>query len=574
MTLPRKSLPASVGAQRDRQLDTFGDPTVEQTRKFASDVAPMRGCEDNFETLFASAEPMGGRGSHAPGLAARANEHVSEHVHRYRAHHASTGASDKKRIRVLKFGGTSVGDAASIERTVEIVRAATREISSVVVVSAMNGVTNKLVEAVSEAGAGNRERVSLIFKELRKRHDTAASELIHAAGERNRISDMMLELFREGERACQSTNGAEQLPPQTRDLILSIGERLSVLLVAGALAERGVPSEPVDASEILVTDSNHGSAEPCMNSTRERCDARLRPLMRRSVVPVITGFIGATEGGAVTTLGRGSSDYSATILSAALDAQEVVIWTDVDGVLTADPRIVPAARTIPEMSYHEAAELANFGANVMHPKIFCPLREAGIPVWVRNTFAPERRGTKITPTVTGLAGGVKAVTAKNGAALITVGMRDNLAAADIEKRAFAAVAASRAEVLLILQSKSDTDICFAVPSAVAVATAEALRREFSAEMVNKKVERVTVEPNVAIVTLVGQKMRGPSESVGRMFEALARAKVSTSAARRDFSETNFSFVIAQKDVAAALVAAHREFQLDSAKPQVLQAEAS
>lgn len=536
---------------RNRNLDIFFDSTASLGKRSARSSSSCQ------STASLSADKS------------RATDQFPHHTYRHHLLHSPARRSGRKPLRILKFGGTSVGDAHCIERVVEIVRTASREVTAVVVVSAMNGVTNKLLEAANSAEAGDNERVSMTLKELGKRHEAAATELIHSDGERNRISDKMREIFRECAGTCRETTRKRELTLLARDSIVSVGERLSALIVAGALAERGLPSEAVEATGLVVTDDNHGSAEPLMELTKERCNARLRPLMQHGVVPVITGFIGATVEGAVTTLGRGSSDYSATILGAALDAQEVVIWTDVDGVLTADPRMVASARTIPEMSYHEAAELADFGAKVMHPKIFRPLEESGIPIWIRNTFAPDCLGTKITPVVAACAGGVRAITAKSSVALITVRRPGNTAGLDILDRTFTTAKSIPADILLISQSSSQDDICFAVAPAAAVPTIKALQIEFAKELAKKSVERITIKNDLAVVTLVGREMSGISESVGRTFDALEKSKLKIVAVGRDISDTNFSFVVAKEDVQLALMAVHREFQLESLQPQTL-----
>lgn len=288
----------------------------------------------------------------------------------------------RRKLRVLKFGGTSVGDGACIRRVVDIIRTEMHESNVVVVVSAMSGVTNKLVAAAKASESGDRKTVAKIFEELRTQHEAAAA-------------------------LCRGTILLGELTPRTLDAVSSLGERLSAPLVAAALEERGVASKAIGATELVVTDSAHGAAEPLMDLTRERCQAHVRPLLQQGIVPVVTGFIGATVEGVVTTLGRNGSDYSATILGAALDAHEVVIWTDVDGVLTVDPRLVPGVSTIPEISYHEAAELSYFGAKVLHPKTLRPVTQASTPIWIRNTFAPERGGTKITPDAHANGGGAK-----------------------------------------------------------------------------------------------------------------------------------------------------------------------
>ena len=310
-------------------------------------------------------------------------------------HELNAGA--KKSLRVMKFGGTSVGDASCIERVVDIVRAASHESDIAVVVSAMSGVTNQLVEAARQSEAGNHQMVADIFEELRKRHEAALSALVPSAERQRPIAGKIQNLLHEGNRLCQDAILRCELTPRVRDAISGLGERLSVLLVAAAIAERGMPDEAIEATELVVTDSRHGAAEPHMDLTRERCEARLRPLLLRGVVPVVTGFIGATVEGVLTTLGRNSSDYSGTIMGAALGADEVVLWTDVDGILTADPRLVPGARPIREMSYREASDLADSGAKVLHAKALRIAMEYGIPLSIRNTFAPERLGTTIAP---------------------------------------------------------------------------------------------------------------------------------------------------------------------------------
>src|SRR5437588_4028295 len=227
----------------------------------------------------------------------------------------------------------------------------------------------------------------------------------------------------------------------------------------------------------MVTTPSYGQAEPDLPETRQLSGARLLPLVAAGQVPVVTGFIGATSDGVLTTLGRGGSDYSATILGAALDAEEIIIWTDVEGVLTADPRLVSEARTIPEISYREAAELAYFGAKVLHPKTLRPVLPAGIPVWIRNSFAPEKPGTKITQHGRSIGGGVKALTAIRDVALISVGGPGIVGVPDVVGRTFSTTPQLRAEVLLISQSSSQNDICFIVANAHAQATVEALRKE-------------------------------------------------------------------------------------------------
>lgn len=464
-------------------------------------------------------------------------------------------------LRVLKFGGTSVGESSSIRRVVEIVHAASRVSPVAVVVSAMSGVTNKLVKAASEAANGDVDQVTAIFNQLHDQHHGALEALISATQERERIGRIIDNLLEEGTRICRGTGLLRELTPRANDAIISLGERLSVPLVAAALNQTGVASQPLEATEVIVTDSSYGSADPWLDLTRDRCRSRLLPILDQGMVPVITGFIGATADGVLTTLGRGGSDYSAAILGAALDAHEVVIWTDVDGFLTADPRIVPDACTIAEISYREASELAFFGAKVLHPKTLRPLVQRGIPLWIRNTFAPDKPGTKITRLGPGHGTGVTALTAFADAALITVGGPSIAGVPDVLGRSLAITRELRTDVLLISQSSSENEICLVVPSSAARLTVEELRREFAHDLAYEKVEHIAVDSTVAIVTVVGQKIRGMSGVVGRTFCALARTNVDTIATAHGASDCKFSFVIAKKDMQSALTAIHQEFQL-------------
>src|SRR5579875_1957075 len=474
----------------------------------------------------------------------------------------------KKPLQVMKFGGTSVGDAACIARVAQIVCDASRQDPVVVVVSAMSGITNRLIEAAIHAEAGDLERTGAAFGALRKHHEAALKELIRGEETRKAIASRLDQIFSEGERLCKGTALLRELTPRTLDAISSLGERLSAPMVAGALAELGVT---IEATELIVTDNCHGGSDPLMDRTRERCEARLLPLLGQGVVPVVTGFIGATTDGTLTTLGRGGSDYSATILGAALGADEVIIWTDVDGVMTANPRLVPDARTIPEISYREASELAYFGAKVLHPKTLRAVQQAGIPVWIRNSFAPDRVGTKITPQGRSNGGGVKALTAIRDVALITVGGPGIVGAPDVVARNVTTTAGLRANLLLISQSSSQNDICFIVAGSDAQRTVEALRKEFAQDVAHEKVEHITVEPAIAIVAVVGENMRGVPGLAGRTFSALGRENINVIAIAQGSSESNISFVVAEKDVKAALVTTHREFGLGAPVPREMPA---
>jgi len=467
----------------------------------------------------------------------------------------------KARLQVMKFGGTSLGDATCMARTAQLIAQGARGGTCVAVVSAMSGVTNRLIEAAQRAGSGEKDQGTAVLEALRKQHEVALISLVGKEDARKTIEEEMEEVLAEGSRLFDGTALLRELTPRTLDAISSLGERLSAPLVAGAVRELGLQSEAVDATEVIITDGFHGGAEPLMDRTREECEVRLRPLLEKGIVPVVTGFIGASTEGKLTTLGRGGSDYSATILGAAMDADEVIIWTDVDGVLTADPRLVPEARTIPVISYREAAELAFFGAKVLHPKTLKPVMQAAIPVWIRNSFAPERPGTLITPEGRSTGGGVKALTAIQDVALISVGGPGIVGLPDVVGRTFSTTAEVRANVLLISQSSSQNDICFIVSAADAPRTVDALRREFAQDLAHEKVEHITVDTNIAIVAVVGENMRGTPGVAGKTFNALGRENVNLIAIAQGSSESNISFVVEEKAMKTALITTHREFGL-------------
>ena len=462
----------------------------------------------------------------------------------------------------MKFGGTSVGDARCIGRAAQIVAEAARLRPVVTVVSAMSGVTNRLIEAARVSATGDETAAARLIETLRDQHMAALEALTGQEEARQPIAAELEEIIGEVAGLCRGTALLRELTPRALDAIQGAGERLSARLMAGALRELGVNAAAIEATELIVTDDEHGRAEPVMDRTRERAGQRLLPLIDEGVVPVVTGFIGATADGMLTTLGRGGSDYSATILGAALSAGEVIIWTDVDGVMTADPRLVPEARTLSEISYNEAAELAYFGAKVLHPKTLRPVMEAGTPVWIRNSFAPERKGTKITRVGHPTASGVRAITAVRNVSLITVSGSGIVDVPGSAARVFTAVASARANILLISQSSSQHDICFIVNTDEAARTIKALNQAFAPALVHQQVERITVDDGIAIVAVVGDRMRGTPGIAGRTFSALGREGVNIIAIAQGSSEYNISFVIEASAASRAVAAIHREFGLE------------
>jgi aspartokinase/homoserine dehydrogenase 1 len=466
---------------------------------------------------------------------------------------------------VMKFGGSSLANAECMQRAASIVRSASPQ-PTIVVVSAMSGITNRLIEAAHRAESGETEFVPGLLAELRDLHEQALSALVRSPQRHAEIAAACASVLADLERLLYGTALLRELTPRVLDALSGAGEHLSAPLVAGAIGELGLRSACVSGVEVIVTDGHHGRAEPLLPQTRERAEARLRPMLNGGGVPVVTGFIGATVEGVPTTLGRGGSDYSATILGAALGAAETVIWTDVDGVKTADPRLVPEARTLPEISYNEAAELAYFGAKVLHPNTIRPVSAAGVPVWIRNSFAPEKPGTKITASASPAGSGVKALTAIRDVTLVTVGGPGIVGLPDVLARSFAATAQVRANVLLVTQSSSQNDICFVIPFTDEKATVAALRDAFAPEVQEHTVEHISADRNVAIVAAVGENMRGIPGIAGKTFSALGREGISIIAIAQGSSEYNISLVVEAGAMQHAVQTLHSEFRLHENPP--------
>ncbi len=479
---------------------------------------------------------------------------------------------------VMKFGGTSVGTTDSIDSAAKIVGAAVEKQAKcegalerpdhgpespgvLVVVSAMGGVTNTLIDAAQAAAAGDETPYRDARSQLLVRHQVVAGQLIEDGVERAGLGRLFDNRLREFERLCRSITVLGELTQRGLDVVSGVGERLSAPLLAAVLRANGVKAQFVDAGELIITDDEFGSANPLMEATPSRCKDRLLPMLQSGVVPVVTGFVGATENGVPTTLGRGGSDYSAAILGAALEADEIQIWTDVDGVMTADPRIVDNARSMDELSYEEVAELAYYGAKVLHPKTVTPAVESKIPLRVLNTFNPEHPGTSIVEKTRQQRQGVKAITAVRELRLITVAGRGMIGVPGIAARTFAAVARERANVLMISQGSSEQSICFVVPEPEGDAVMAALEAEFARELAQHMIEEISNQPDIVIVAVIGAGMKGTPGIAARVFNALGARDINVIAIAQGSSEANISLVVLQAEADEAIRAIHDTFEL-------------
>ncbi len=469
---------------------------------------------------------------------------------------------------VMKFGGTSVGNADAFAQVAAIVsekvaaEAQTARPGVAVVTSAMSGVTNLLIDAAQRAAHGDETAFIEAENALRVKHQTVAGQLIDDGNARAALGRIFDERLQEFSRLCSSIAVLGELTHRGLDVVSGLGERLAAPLLAAVLRAQGVAAEHVDATELVVTDAVFGGAAPQMAATETRCRERLLPLLEQGIVPVITGFIGATPEGVPTTLGRGGSDYSAAIIGAVLGAGEIQIWTDVNGVMTADPRIVPGARSLKQLSYEEVAELAYYGAKVLHPKTVTPAIEKHIPLRVLNTFEPTHPGTRIAARSDNHTGGtVKAITSIRNMTLITVAGRGMIGVPGIAARTFQAVAGVGANVLMISQSSSEQSICFVVPEDAAATVIEALRAEFKAELERHYIDEIDGHSRVAIIAVVGSGMRGTPGLAAGIFRAVGNEAINVIAIAQGSSEANVSLVVEEKRSADAVRAIHEIFEL-------------
>ena len=453
---------------------------------------------------------------------------------------------------VMKFGGTSVGSADAMRQVVSIISNERIKWKNIAVVtSALNGVTDQLLSM-----AEGRVEILEAAADLRTRHEKIAAALIPGKTTRDRALAEIQNVIDEIINLCQAVLVLGEVTPRVQDAIASAGERMCVYLLAAALESKGVKAEPVEATRLIRTDDHFTDAHPDMAVTRELVRANLQPLLEKGFVPVITGFLAANDKGNITTLGRGGSDYSAALIGAALPADEVWIYTDVDGVMTADPRLVPSATTVPVCSYREVAELAYYGAKVLHPKTIRPVIEAGIGLRVCNTFNPSHPGTRLVPDLEAHSGIMKAITTVRDLQLITIEGHGMLGVPGVAARTFDAVARSGASVPLITQASSEQSICFAIPCASAVKVVSMLEAAFEREIIGRDIDRVWASEEVGIVTVVGEGMRSTPGVAGRVFTALGDAKVNVIAIAQGSSEVSISLVVTAGQVKDALLALH------------------
>jgi aspartate kinase len=449
-------------------------------------------------------------------------------------------------ILVLKFGGTSVADAAAMRRVAEIVRNAGAEgARPVVVTSAMSKVTDGLLDVVRRACAGHVDGAQDVLDALLGRHRTAGAELLSDPA-RRRLDSIL------GEAAGNLTDLLRVISrhPGTRraleDEIVAQGEHLSSQLLALAMAELGLPAVWVDARQVVRTDDQHGRAAPLMDEIDAAAQKLLLPEIEHGRIPVLGGFIGSTLQGATTTLGRGGSDFSGALVGAAVHAREIQIWTDVNGFLTADPRVVTGVKNIGRLSYAEAAELAYFGAKVLHPRTIAPAVHLGIPVRICNSREPEAPGTIIDDRREVSAQGIKAIAHKRGITIVQVTAARMLGAYGFLRALFEVFEEHRTAVDIVATSEVSVSLTVDDPSALPAIAADL-----------RALGEVRVDDGYAIVCAVGEGLKNTAGIAGRLFGALSGVNVALIS--QGASSTNLTFVVAERDVEEVVKQLHERF---------------
>lgn len=463
-----------------------------------------------------------------------------------------------KDLLVMKFGGTSMGSAERIRAAAEICAAQRRTRPVVVVVSAMSKVTDLLLDTLRLAEIGRSTEVEVNLRKLEARHvetcrelliepacSTAICEAGIIAGEFKRIAHGMMIL---GER-----------PPRSVDEAVATGERLSAMMLSACLNATGSPATAVNGSEVIVTDDEFGNATPLLDLTAVRAAEKLLPLAEVGMIPIVTGFNGASLDGRPTTLGRGGSDFSASILAAVLDASELWIWSDVDGIMTADPRLVKEAAVLDEVTYSEAAELAYNGAKVLHPRTLAPLIDKEIPVLSKNSFNLSAPGTRIVPRTASTVRGPRAVTSMPNVVLVTVNTaKSAINATSIMARALEALARAGSEVLAFTSSSHRQSFCFLIRKEELPEAMESLQAEFALELAHGYLEPVDVDTEVGLLAVVGEGMQGTPGLAGRIFTAISRENVNIIAIAQGSSELTIAVVVGREGLEKAVHAIHTE----------------
>lgn len=458
-------------------------------------------------------------------------------------------------MQVIKFGGSSVASAENINKVVEIVKEKTGTTRVVVVVSALGGITDLLLQCAAMAAANN-ESYKTAAQEIELRHLNTVKELLPVTHQSSVLSAVK-KMCNEIEDICNGIFLLGELSERTKDKIVSYGELISSQIIAAKLKAVELDVQWKDSRELIITDSNFGAALVDFAVTNNNIQNYFSS--DKASLFILPGFISSNANGTTTTLGRGGSDYTAAIIAGAVDAAVLEIWTDVSGMMTADPRIVTNIKLIPKISYQEAMELSHFGAKVIYPPTIQPVMSKNIPVWIKNTFAPEDEGTVIQNESMKNGNAIRGISSINKISLISLEGSGMVGIPGFSKRLFEALANNKINVILITQSSSEHSICVAVDAANVIAAKLAVDTAFAYEIETKKVDPLIIENDLAIVALVGDNMKSHTGIAGRMFSALGKNGINIRAIAQGSSERNISTVIALSDVVKAVNVLHEAF---------------
>ncbi len=464
-------------------------------------------------------------------------------------------------FEIYKFGGASLADAAAVRQALDIITAP-RTSRLVAVVSALAGVTDALIALATTAQHGDPRDIDGDLSALHRRHREIVTSVVPTLRAQRAVLQSVAADFTELRTLLHGVASLRELTPRTKDFIVARGEQLSARIMVAGLEARGAKAAYVEASELIATDGVFGGAFPDLPTTDRIIRNRLRPLLRRRIVPVVPGFVGGAPDGAVVTLGRGGSDLTATVLGRSLGAIRITLWKDVPGLMTTDPRLVPTARIVPQLNVREAAELAYYGAKVLHPRALIPLSRMRVPVFVRPFADPDAAGTEISTRRTLRRYPVKALSVIRAQALVTVAGNGMLGVPGIAARTFAALQQASISVALISQASSEHSICLCVPAERAADAQAALERTFALELSRRELEGIDVQLGMSMLAVVGLGMAGAPGIAARLFSALSEAQVNIVAIAQGSSELNISVVVGDAHAQTAARAAHDAFQLD------------
>jgi aspartate kinase len=458
---------------------------------------------------------------------------------------------------VLKFGGTSVGSGKKITNVCDIVQKVKKNNQVIVVSSALQSTTDELLELSENAKKGQVNKK--IINDIVQRHQDAIKDIIQDKKIQDEVFEKVSSLIKELEKTVEGVIIVKELSDKTRDKIVSFGEQLAVPIISAKLRDMGIKSKSFTGGEVgIMTDENFGNASPLMKVTQHNVKNNLSNLLEETV-PVITGFIGVTQQGDISTIGRGGSDFSASLIGMCLSVDEIWFMTDVDGLLTANPKLYPNAKTIPQLSYDEAAEMAIMGAKGMHPRALDPARTANIPVRIKNTFNPEAEGTLINKDIIVKTNEVtKAVTSINELAMITLSGMNMVGNPGTAGEIFGVLGRNNVNIIMISQSISEANITFLIKNndvrkAVSVLQVSLLGKS--------TVTNISSDDSVAVISIVGAGMKGTQGVAARLFGAISRENMNVKMIAQGSSEQNISFVVDQSNTVKAIEAIHREFNM-------------